>query len=115
MSLGGTCLHQRSSRGCDRTGSSRNPLVLAQRGKEEGWGGVALFAGLGPLGSPTSSWAAVKAAGLTSTFLGLRPSSPVRGDMVQRVGPTCFEGRGRARPFLSQDAGPGGGVYRRVG
>ena len=76
---------------------------------------MALFAGLGPLGSPTSSRAAVKAVGLTSTFSGLRPSSPVRGDMVQRVGPTCFEGRGRARPFLSQDAGPVGGVYRRVG
>lgn len=43
--------------------------------------------------------------------LGGGPSSPVRGDMVQRVGPTCLEGRGRARTFLSQDAGS---VWGRV-
>lgn len=77
----------------------------APGGRGEGWGGVALFAGLGPLGSPTSPQAAVTAAGLTSTSLGGGPSSPVRGDRVQRVGPTCLEGRGRARTFLSQDAG----------
>lgn len=87
-------------------GSRRGPLVLAQGGKEERLGeerlgGGVPFAASGHLGNPTSTQAAVKASGFIGTFLGRRPSSPVRGDVVPEGGTQLPRADGESQALLS--------------
>lgn len=76
---------------------------------------VALFAGLGPLAVPPVAGLQSRQQGSQALFRGETLLSSQRRHAPEGGTRACFEGRGRARPFLSQDAGSVGGVYRSVG